>query len=581
MKSARRKKLTIILGILVLLVIIAALFVPRLIDPNQYHGRIVSELENALGGTVRVGRITWGITNGVWIEAEDVSVADSSVMPVDFKLPRFSANVSIPPLLKKKIVLTNLRLESPEVQVRLAPGRQEPAQKPESPPTGTKQTGIALPIEIEELILTGGRVRVLDSLTLPGQQVVHSFSDVAITATNMAVGQVMAFDVAMRDDAPAGVGALKAKGTFSGLTEAFTLENAKLTVKATLSPFHIEAVKPYLPSSHLVQRLGGFVSLALNYESDLSSTNRWEGSVDISRTTYVDPLLWDGALRGDEATITYRVSLNPTQLLVEKLALNFGDLSMSASGGVENWKERPVIRNAQLTSELPLLELVPLMPWKVMGESGGILRPILEGGGKIVIEQAVLPELRLADPPPTAEALLSAIAVTAQVSGLSVQLSPKVPKIRNINGTLSLANGVAQVEGLRTQFGTIDLPQISAKITKLLGKPRVEAIVKGDLKVKKGSDEEVAAFLRTTRVGRDEWCGNCRFSRCPGNQSAGEGSGPGEYRAAGCAGEDRPESGPGGRTQCRSGGNTRCWPYYQLVHNRGGAGHCIRPRRTL
>ena len=261
MKSAARKKLTIILGILVLLAIIAALLVPRLIDPNQYHGRIVSELENALGGTVRIGRITWGITNGVWIEAEDFSVAGSSAMPVDFKLPRFYANVSIPPLLKKKIVVKNLRLESPEAQVRLAPSRQEPAQKPESPPAGTKPAGIALPIEIEELILTRGRVQVLDSLTLPGQQVVHAFSDVAITATNMALGQVMAFDVAMRDDAPAGVGALKAKGTFSGLTEAFTLENAKLTVKATLSPLHIEAVKPYLPSSPLVQRLGGSVSL--------------------------------------------------------------------------------------------------------------------------------------------------------------------------------------------------------------------------------------------------------------------------------------------------------------------------------
>ena len=182
---------------------------------------------------------------------------------------------------------------------------------------------------------------------------------------------------------------------------------------------------------------------------------------------------------------------------------------MSVSGGVENWAERPAIRNAQLTSELPLLELVPLMPWKLLGENAGIFRPILEGGGKIVIEQAVLPELSLADPPPTAEALLSAIAMTAQVSGVSVQLSPKVPRIRNINGTLRLADGIAQVEGLRPQFGTIDLPEISARITNLLGKTRVEAIVKGDLKVKKDSDEEVVALLR--RLGLEEVSGAADF----------------------------------------------------------------------
>jgi hypothetical protein len=505
MKSATRKKLTIILGIVVLVAIIAAFLLPRLIDPNQYHGRIVSELEKALGGTVRIGHITWGVSSGVWIEAQDFSVAGSTAMPVDFKLPRFYAKVSIPPLLKKKIVLKNLRLESPEAILRLAPSRQEPDQKLQSPPAATKPAGIALPIEIEELTLTGGRVQVLDSLTLPGQQAVRAFSDVAITATNMVLGQVMAFDVAMRDDAPSGFGAVKAKGTFSGLTEAFTLENAKLTVKATLSPLHIDAVKPYLLGSPLVQRLGGSVSLAVNYETHLSSYNRWEGSVDLSKVTYADPSLWEGALRADEAAITYRVILNPTQLLVEKLALHFGNLSLTVSGGVENWSERPVIRNAQLSSELPLLGLVPLMPWKLLGEDAGILRPIFEGGGKIVIEQAVLPELSVAGPPPTAEALLSVMAVTAQVSGLSIQLSPKVPKIRNINGSLSVANGVAQVEGLRAQFGTIDLPQISARITKLPGKPRVEATVKGDLKVRKDSDEEVAVLLR--RLGLEEVSG--------------------------------------------------------------------------
>ena len=60
MKPAARKKFATALGLLVLLAIITALLLPRLIDPNQYNGRMVSELEKALGGRVRIGHITWG-----------------------------------------------------------------------------------------------------------------------------------------------------------------------------------------------------------------------------------------------------------------------------------------------------------------------------------------------------------------------------------------------------------------------------------------------------------------------------------------------------------------------------------------
>ena len=53
MKPATKKKLAIALGILVLLAIIASLLLPKLIDPNRYHNRIVSEIEKALGGRVQ------------------------------------------------------------------------------------------------------------------------------------------------------------------------------------------------------------------------------------------------------------------------------------------------------------------------------------------------------------------------------------------------------------------------------------------------------------------------------------------------------------------------------------------------
>lgn len=246
MKSAARRKLVIVLGVLVLSALIAAVFLPKLLDPDRYHDRIVSELEKALGGKVRIGDISWGLLKGLWLEVDGVEITGASAFPLDFKLSRVYADVSILPLLKKKIVLNRLLLESPDVQLRLQPGPQEAHQEGKVPASGAKQAGIALPLEIEDLLVTKGRVRIEDGLTLPGKPIRRDFDEIEIKARNLAPGREMLFDISLKDNALQGVGAFKAQGAFAGLTDSFSLQNPKLTVRATLSGFHTEALKPFL-----------------------------------------------------------------------------------------------------------------------------------------------------------------------------------------------------------------------------------------------------------------------------------------------------------------------------------------------
>ena len=118
---------------------------------------------------MRIGDISWGILKGLWLEVDGFEITGASAFPMDFKLSRIYADVSILPLIKKKIVLNQLRLESPDVQLRLQPGPQEATQEKKPPAAGAKSAGIALPIEIEEVLVTNGRVRLEDSLTLPGK----------------------------------------------------------------------------------------------------------------------------------------------------------------------------------------------------------------------------------------------------------------------------------------------------------------------------------------------------------------------------------------------------------------------------
>ena len=252
MKTHTWKKLGIILGILALVLIIIGIVTPMLLDLNRYHGFIVSEVEKAVGGQVKLGRISWGITHRIWLEVDGFSILDASAFPGDVKLTSIHASVSIPQLLTKKVILKNLRLESSEVKFIL-----EPATKETGPPAdGTKSAGVQLPVEIEiqQLSVAVKRLELGDAMSLPGQTLVQVFSDVDLTATNIAPAKALAFNLALRDKSPSGIGNLKAQGTFRGLTKTLTLENPDLKLKAILEKLHVDTIKPYLKNYYVFLR---------------------------------------------------------------------------------------------------------------------------------------------------------------------------------------------------------------------------------------------------------------------------------------------------------------------------------------
>jgi uncharacterized protein involved in outer membrane biogenesis len=495
MKPAARKKIVIVLGVLVLLAFASALLIPKLFDPDRYHDRIVSELEKVLGGKVSIKDISWGLLKGLWLEIEEFEITGASAFPMDFKVSRIHAAVSLPPLFRKKIVLNHVRLENPDVRWRLQPVPQQ-APGTKDPNAGEEPRGIALPLEIEDLSVTKGRVQVKDSLTPAGREIEREFLDIELKASNLGPGREMSFDISMKDRDVQGLGAFKAQGSFAGLTDSLTLQNPKLTVHATLSGLHADALKPYLGKAPWVQRLSGSLSVTVNYEGDLGSHHRAEGSMDLSQAAFSDPSLWDAALPGVETTITYRADLQADDLTVEKLEVRLGKLFFRGKGGVVGLKKRPLIKDASFSADVPLLDSVPLFPWKVLGDSAAFVRSIFEGGGKVEIEQAVLPPIDLAAPPPSAVALLNGIESTSRISGVSVELSPGIPRIKNIDIHVRLAQGTAQVQVLRDQFTVVDLPGISGKVAKLFEAPLIEVTVKGPVQVSNQAPEDLAAFFR-------------------------------------------------------------------------------------
>ena len=534
MKDRSWKKFGIIFGILAIVLILVVLIFPKLIDLNRYNGLIVSEVEKAVGGEVKLGRISWGISHGIWLEIDGFSILDASAFPGDVKLSRIYTHVSIPPLLKKKVVLNKLLLESSEVKMRLEPGkfndpknqgsankltsvpkeketRAQVEVKPGAPPSeasGTKDIGLPavspkpagfqLPvkIEIEKLVMKVDRLEIDDALTIPGQTQVRVYRDVDIAATHIVPREEMVFKLSLGSGATSDLEALSVQGSFRGLTDTLNIENPSLKLKAIITALQMDAIKPYLKNSLLEKQLAGSVSLEIDYEGDLIKKHHLEGVIDLSQIIYTDLSLFEAALPGQKTTLIYQVKLDPYDLTVEKLGLKLGNLSLDARADVHSWDKDPVIKSAEFSSDLPLVDLIPVIPWKLLGTNAGVIREICEGGGSITLSKVVLPEIHLSKPPKAPTRLLKKVRLTASLNDITVPLRFSLHKIEGITGRVVLENDVLSIDNLQAKLGALSLPTIYIRATNIADQPKVALRAKGPLQVVAISDAKVEKILK-------------------------------------------------------------------------------------
>jgi uncharacterized protein involved in outer membrane biogenesis len=534
MKDRSWKKIGIIFGILAIVLVLVILIFPKLIDLNRYNGLIVSEVEKALGGEVKLGRISWGMSHCIWLKVDGFSILDASAFPGDVKISRIYTQISIFPLLKKKVVLNKLILESSEVKMRLEPGldndpnhqgstkkltskpkeketrAQVEAQQGASPSKASgkididlpavtpKPTGFQLPvkIEIEKLVIKVDRLEIDDALTIAGQTQVRLYSGVDIAATHIVPGDEMVFNLSLRSGAASDLGALRTQGSFRGLTDTLKIENPSLKLKAVITALKMDAIKPYLKNSLLEKQLAGSVSLEIHYEGDLIKNHHSEGVIDLSQITYKDLSLFEAALPGQKTTLIYQIKLDPYDLTVEKLGLKLGNLSLDARGEIHSWGRDPVINSAEFSSILPLVDLIPVIPWKLLGTNAGVIRKICEGGGNITLSKVVLPEIHLSKLPQDAARLLSKVKLTASLNDITMPPFLSLPNIEGITGRVNLENNVLSADNLQAKLGPLSLPTINIRATNIADQPKVALRAKGPMQVVATSDPKVENILK-------------------------------------------------------------------------------------
>ena len=181
--GGNRRRLSIFLGGLALLIILFLVLLPSLINLERYRGIIAEQVGKALGRRVSVGAIRLTLLTGLGAEMAEVQIAED---PLFGDHPFITANtlkvrVKLLPLFQRRVEITQVLLEEPKMfLIRDRQGRwnyqgifergQPPAPVERTPSReGVREGAHILPLLVTNLRIGAGEIVVLDRRSLKGK----------------------------------------------------------------------------------------------------------------------------------------------------------------------------------------------------------------------------------------------------------------------------------------------------------------------------------------------------------------------------------------------------------------------------
>src|SRR5581483_7265366 len=255
-----------IIGIILGLLLIAAIALPFLIDVNSFRPRLESELSTALGRQVKVGNLKLSILSGS-VAAEDLSVADDASFSKGPFIRAKSLDVGVdlmPLIFSKALHVNDLTLTEPEiVLLRTSAGKwnfsslggNSPAKEKPSSSQGSSNPNLS----VDKLEVKNGRVTVGEAGSATKPKV---YDKVGIVVRNFSFASQFPFT--MTANLPAG-GNLK----LDGRAGPIAAEDASLTPLEA----KIGVKKLDLPASGFVEPASGIAGV-MDFDGTLKSDGK-------------------------------------------------------------------------------------------------------------------------------------------------------------------------------------------------------------------------------------------------------------------------------------------------------------------
>ncbi|MCD6405806.1 MAG: AsmA family protein [Planctomycetes bacterium] len=170
-KHPKRRRFAIFLGVVLVIAVLLVVFLPYIVPTSWLASITEQSLQAALKRPVTLGEVSWGWLSGMRIENVTVSELEDFGGGEFLSIPRISFNVHLVDLLRKKVTVESVTIESPRIViVRAADGTlnvENIARKRRGPAPITVASlspgaDGALEVSVREVRIKGGRITFKD-----------------------------------------------------------------------------------------------------------------------------------------------------------------------------------------------------------------------------------------------------------------------------------------------------------------------------------------------------------------------------------------------------------------------------------
>lgn len=444
------KRIAILVGIVVVLILVIGLAIPLLIDANQFRPELQTRLGQTLGRQVTVGNLSLAVFSGS-VTAKDLSIGEDPAFGQNPFLRATELNVAIdliPLILSRQLNIAGITIQKPAIDLiqnaagvwnfaslggHSTPKATSPKAALDPAPTKSTLTGFSL----ADVRIADGRVTVQK---LGGKAQPIAMEPVAFEMKNFS--ETSSFPFSLTASVPKG-GSIKVNGT-AGPINAGDVVATPFDAKLAASNLDLVASGLVDPSSGL----GGVVSIDGSAKSQAAN-------VTLQGKLKADQLKF--AKGGNPAKPPVDVDFNVDHDL-EKLAgtirradIHVGNALVTTTGTYRVQTEPATVALKVVGSNMPVTDLAALLPaLDIMLPAGASIQggmaqmnlacdgPLdkLVTTGTIALQNTKLANFDLATKLKVIEALAGARAepqTTIQTFSTNLKSSPVGTELDNIN----------------------------------------------------------------------------------------------------------------------------------------------------
>jgi uncharacterized protein involved in outer membrane biogenesis len=284
-------------ALLVVLVLAAAMAIPRLTDVNRYRSTIEAKVAERLGRPVTLGRMELSAFPQLSAVIHDVQVGGQGVEgSTVLRASTVRARAELLPfLLSRRLQLTAIALEEPEiVLVRSASGQWnwaeilerrtgESSARMPAPSSPSGSSGEQPSLTVEDLVIARGAVRVIDEAVAPGRSVVLNVAPLDLELKGYRAGRPFHCRIEGMLSGEEGRGALEFDGRVGPLPTPFAMAGVPVEGALEAESFPLRAIEPYVRSERGIRSLSGAMTTDLQLAIRPGSELEAKGSLKLDR----------------------------------------------------------------------------------------------------------------------------------------------------------------------------------------------------------------------------------------------------------------------------------------------------------